>query len=103
MQRATLYTYKHHFSGIAKIVIRNEDFKVIEIVTIDKFYKVTPDWVIIYETGGGQGIGYSPDNVIRRIYIGDMEFNTVDVYRNSDLEKELYAVEMKFYNMKNKN
>jgi hypothetical protein len=91
MKRATLYTYKHYFSSIARIFIRDCDFGLIEVVEIDRFYKVTSDWVIIYETGGGQGIGYSPSNVIRRIYIGDMEFDTVDVDRDSDLEKELEA------------
>ena len=37
------------------------------------FYDVTPDWIIIYATAGGSGIGWRK-GTLKKIYIGDAEF-----------------------------
>lgn len=46
----------------------------IEICTINCFYEVTPDWILIYNAKGGSGYGYTKGELIQKIYIGDGEF-----------------------------
>jgi len=45
-----------------------------KIATANLFYDVTQDWIIIYSTAGGSGIGWKKGDIIEKIYIGDSEF-----------------------------
>ncbi len=50
-----------------------------KITTINCFYEVDKDWILIYETLGGSGYGYRKGKVIEKIFIGDSEFKTTYV------------------------
>lgn len=65
----TIKEYRNRFWQVAE-VFKNEK----SICEINKFYDVTPDWIIIYDTSGGSGYGYSKGDIIRKIFIGDSEF-----------------------------
>ncbi len=45
-----------------------------KIADINRFYKVTDEWIFIYGTEGGQGTGYVQGDLLRKIFIGDCEF-----------------------------
>lgn len=46
-----------------------------KITTVNKFYEVSDEWIIIYETVGGSGYGYSKGDVLQKIFIGDSGLN----------------------------
>ena len=48
----------------------------LKIATINKFYSVTPEWIIIYDTIGGSGTGWRKGDIITKIFIGNAEFST---------------------------
>jgi len=66
-----LILYPNRFWGIAEVF---KDGR--KIASINKFYDIDKDWIIIYETTGGQGIGYFKGNIITKIFIGDCELKT---------------------------
>lgn len=47
-----------------------------KIASINQFYEVQQDWIIIYGTQGGSGYGYKKGEIIQKIFIGDSEFIT---------------------------
>lgn len=69
MDKITLKEYRQRCWQVAE-VFKND----VKIATVNRFYDVNADWIIIYETVGGSGYGYKPGNVIQRIYIGASEF-----------------------------
>lgn len=46
----------------------------IKIADINKYYDVTADWIIIYDTNGGSGTGFSKGDILLKIFIGNAEF-----------------------------
>ena len=69
VDKIILKEYKDRSWLIAEVWKNNE-----KIADINKFYEVTEFWILIYDTNGGQGIGYSKGNLIQKIYIGNCEF-----------------------------
>ena len=51
-----------------------------EIIPINRFYSIDKDFICIYNTMGGSGYGYSPGDVIQKVYIGDCEFEEIAVH-----------------------
>lgn len=68
MDIITVKTFANRCFDVAEIWKNDK-----KISTVNKFYEVTKDWIIIYETNGGCGYGYQKGNVIEKIYIGDSE------------------------------
>ena len=46
------------------------------ICNVNMFYEVTPEWIYVYETSGGSGIGWFKGELKRKIFIGDCELIT---------------------------
>ena len=74
MDKFTLKHYKNKFWDIADL-FKND----LLIAKINKFYEVTEDWIFIFETEGGSGTGFYKGEVVRKIYIGDSEFEKIEV------------------------
>lgn len=62
--------YKQRFWQVAEVYLNGN-----KIACINKFYKVTTKWIIIYSTIGGQGTGYRKGEIINKIFIGNAEFS----------------------------
>jgi len=74
-KKVVLIKHINQFWNTADIEIYVND-KLTETVNVNKFYDINPDWIIIYDTVGGSGTGWNKGNIIRKIYIGDAEFET---------------------------
>lgn len=57
---------KPRYWGVAEVFLNEEKIK-----TINKYYKVTEDFIIEYEAVGGCDSISKSDNVIWKYYIGD--------------------------------
>ena len=68
-----LVRYKNRFWMVAEVITPKET------ITINKFYKVDDNWIYIYKTIGGSGIGWKAGDLDRKIFIGDSEFITREV------------------------
>lgn len=51
-----------------------EDGELKETISINRFYDVTQDWIFIYDESGGTGYGYKKGDILRKVFIGDAEF-----------------------------
>ena len=76
MKKYILKNYPQRFWHIADLEVYLNG-ELIETIYINKFYDVTADWFIEYDASGGSGIGWHKGEVIRKIYIGDSEFEAV--------------------------
>lgn len=70
MDKFLIKEYKQRFWQVAE-VFKNG----IKIANINKFYDVTPDWIIIYDTIGGSGTGWNKGDILTKIFIGNAEFS----------------------------
>lgn len=50
-------------------IFKNE----VKIADVNKYYEITSDFIIIYETIGGSGPGFQKGGVTDKIYIGEAE------------------------------
>ena len=67
--KIVLKEFKRRFWMVAE-VWKNDK----KIADINRFYKVTDEWIFIYDTIGGQGTGYKKGDLLEKIFIGDCEF-----------------------------
>jgi hypothetical protein len=70
MDKFLIREYKGKFWQVAE-VFKNG----IKIADVNKFYSVTTDWIIIYDTVGGTGYGYKKGEILAKIYIGNAEYS----------------------------
>ena len=70
MDKFLIREYKGNFWQVAE-VFKNG----IKIADVNKFYSVTADWIIIYDTVGGTGYGYKKGEILAKIYIGNAEYS----------------------------
>lgn len=75
MDKFVLKVYPRRFWEVAE-VFKND----VKIASINRFYDVTPEWITIYETTGGSGIGFKKGDVISKIFIGNAEFEKQHAY-----------------------
>lgn len=68
MDKYTIIEYPNRVFERAEVFLNSQP-----VCTINLFYEVTPDWILIYETDGGQGIGFRQGRLKRKIFIGDAE------------------------------
>jgi len=74
MDKIWIEEYRCNFWRVAK-VFRNGK----EIETINRFFSVDEEWIYIYKTVGGTGTGFSRGDLIRKIFIGDCEFEHIEI------------------------
>ena len=77
-KKAVLKKYKHHYWHVADLELY-EDFILKKTIRINKFYDITEDWFFIYDEIGGSGTGFWKGEIINKIYIGDSEFQKIEV------------------------
>jgi hypothetical protein len=70
MDKFTIKEYNQRFWNVAE-VFKNGS----KIADINRFYDVTVDWIIIYNTVGGSGTGWRKGEVLKKIFIGNSEFS----------------------------
>jgi hypothetical protein len=49
-----------------------------ESMTVNQFYEVTPDFILIYDTQGGSGYGWRKGALLHKIDIRDCELTTIE-------------------------
>lgn len=70
--KVILKAFKQRFWEVAE-VYKNDK----KIADINKFYEVNDQWILIYDTVGGQGTGFRKGGLIKKIFIGDCEFENI--------------------------
>jgi adenine specific DNA methylase Mod len=70
MDEFKIKEYNQRFWQVAEVFKNGK-----KIADINKFYDVTTDWIIIYDTVGGSGTGYSKGDILNKIFIGNAEFS----------------------------
>ena len=68
MDKYLIIEYKQRFWGVAEVFKNGK-----KIAKVNKFYDVTPEWIIIYDTEGGSGIGWRKGDILAKIFIGNAE------------------------------
>lgn len=68
MDKFLIKEYNQRFWQVAE-VFKNG----IKIADVNKFYDVTSDWIIIYDTVGGIGTGWNKGEILQKIFIGNSE------------------------------
>jgi len=77
IKKITLVEYPNSYWHVADVIV--DDAHERTFFKINKFYDVKKDYIIEYEATGGSGIGFKPGKVIRKIFIGDAEFETIQI------------------------
>ena len=70
MDKFLIKQYNQRFWQVAEVFKNGK-----KIADINKFYDVTPKWIIIYDTVGGSGTGWRKGEILNKIFIGDAEFS----------------------------
>lgn len=70
MDKFLIKEYKWRYWCVAEVFMNGR-----KIADINKFYEVTPEWIIIYDTVGSTADGWSKGEVIQKIFIGNAEFS----------------------------
>jgi len=70
MDKFKIKEYKQRFWQVAEVFKNGK-----KIADINKFYDVTKDWIIIYDTVGGSGTGWNKGEILNKIFIGNAEFS----------------------------
>lgn len=78
MKKAILTKYKGRFWCVAELDIYSESGQKIRQYPINRHYEHDKDWFIIFDTEGGQGIGYRAGDILNKIFIGDCEFEVIE-------------------------
>lgn len=78
MKKYLLKKYKNRVWQVAELLIY-EGERLIKTISINRFYEVTDQWFYQYDEVGGSGYGYKKGDIIRRIFIGDAEFETIEI------------------------
>lgn len=78
MKRFILTTYTQNFWGASELKMY-ENNELIEITPINKFFTISEDWIFIYNEIGGSGIGFKRGDIIKKIFIGDSEFEHITI------------------------
>ncbi len=69
MNKFHIKEYKNRFWQVAEVYKNG-----VKIADVNKFYEVTTDWILIYDTVGGSGTGWKKGTLLQKIFIGDSEF-----------------------------
>ena len=71
MRTVTIITFPQRSWSVAwiKIETTTGNCTMYECLRVNKFFKVTDDCILIYDTVGGEGTGYQPGQVLARINI----------------------------------
>jgi hypothetical protein len=69
VNNAVLKVYKNRCWGVAELFVDD-----IPVMRINKYFKVTNDWVVEYDCVGGHDNIRQSDDVIAKYYIGDCNF-----------------------------
>lgn len=70
MDKFLIREYKNRYWQVAEVFKNGK-----EVATINRFYEVNTDWIIIYDTIGGTGTGYRKGDVVQKIFIGNAELS----------------------------
>ena len=73
MDKITLKLFKQRFWQVAEVWKNGK-----KIATINRFYNINDNWIFIYDTNGGQGTGYKKGELLKKIFIGNSEFEKID-------------------------
>lgn len=74
MDKITINKYPKRFWSVAEI-FKND----VKIATVNLFFEVTDDWILIYKTDGHSG-NHQKGDLEQKIFIGDCEVQTFDLY-----------------------
>jgi hypothetical protein len=71
------FVLKHYDSRYWQVaeIYKNDEL----YATANKFYEITPDYIIIYGEKGSSGSGFEKGEIKKKIFIGDSEFLKVNV------------------------
>lgn len=70
MDKFVVKEFKNRFWQIAEVYKNGK-----KIAQVNKFYEVTHDWIVIYDTVGGSGTGFNKGEILNKFFIGDSEFS----------------------------
>ena len=90
MRKAILIEYPDHYWHVADFFVLNHG-RVERTERINKFFKVDENWMVIYETVGGSGTGFSAGEMNCRINISDCEFYRAEGSSSCECKNNEYA------------
>ncbi len=76
MDKILITKYPNRFWQVAKIEKFRDD-NLVETIMVNRFMEVNEDWVLVFDTVGGSGTGYSKGELLRKISTSNSEVSTV--------------------------
>jgi hypothetical protein len=80
-KKIILKKYLNHYWSVADLEIYKND-KLEKVININKFYEINENYINIYETIGGSGVGYKKGDLLQKIEI-DCNFETIESLKRS--------------------